>query len=52
MDNSKCEYEIIKQHIEHWMPCDEPVDSIQKLFSNNIHLFFFVDNRKFNNESR
>ena len=25
VDNTRCEYEILKQQISHWMPCDEPV---------------------------
>ncbi|CAF5071999.1 unnamed protein product, partial [Rotaria magnacalcarata] len=29
IDNSRCEYEILKQKIAHWMPCDEPtIDSL------------------------
>ncbi|CAF0872271.1 unnamed protein product [Rotaria sp. Silwood1] len=29
MDNARCEYEILKQQIAHWMPCDEPtIDSL------------------------
>ncbi|CAF0759451.1 unnamed protein product [Rotaria sordida] len=29
VDNSRCEYEILKQQIAHWMPCDEPtIDSL------------------------
>ncbi|CAF3246212.1 unnamed protein product [Rotaria socialis] len=29
IDNIRCEYEILKQKIAHWMPCDEPtIDSL------------------------
>ncbi|CAF0945614.1 unnamed protein product [Adineta steineri] len=29
VDNTRCEYEILKQKIDHWMPCDEPtIDSL------------------------
>ncbi|CAF0814360.1 unnamed protein product [Adineta ricciae] len=29
VDNTRCEYEILKQQISHWMPCDEPtIDSL------------------------
>lgn len=30
LDNTRCEYEILRQHIDHYMPCDEPVKSILK----------------------
>lgn len=28
LDNIRCEYDILKQRITHWMPCDEPVKLI------------------------
>ena len=37
IDNIRCEYEILKQQIAHWMPCDEPVSFIKK----NIFLLLF-----------
>lgn len=40
MDNSRCEYEILKQHIDHWMPCDEPVNSND--ISPSLHSILFV----------
>ena len=41
LDNTQCEYDILKQRIAHWMPCDEPVNPhrIDRLFSIEFHSF-------------
>jgi hypothetical protein len=39
VDNVRCEYEILKQQVAHWMPCDEPVNSTK---INLLKIFFSV----------
>ena len=53
LENSRCEYEILQQKLDHLMPCDEPVRFEQMFWTidkENIVLFFssVLDDRQFN----